>query len=1239
MYLSIYIYVYIFNQVSFFHFCIFAFFSFLPSTSMASSNDQSNTNSQLSKLVPIPANTLNPIQSIALKKPCLLKNIKQSTSISVSSSNALSESQSIPLYSSPNTPSTSASCRLKKKLSTLTKSFSPFQKSSCTTNISSSSSHQNSKSIHYASHSLNTSLPKNKNWTKAPSAGLILSENKNTNIKKDQHCSHTNPFPIESVSSCFTNVDANYLKNENPPVSIQAKRPSLTSRILFSKAQNGCSSLKSIRLRQKDDKSKTATDNCSIDNTSSHPNPPPKVYTQVNNSSKTYHTSSKNIQNDSNTLDHANPQFNVDNKASIYSHQNNLNDSVTQNLQNTSTSISLGTNTTLLPDPLLQSNSSSDNASKFKKRSSTSDYPHSVNTGYLTELQHSTDSNAPATVITNSSKSSFCNDSESNSSAPATPKTNPRKGLKKDLQQNETPRFSVPNTTSSFRSGSSSDSVSKWMSNNSTPTSLSTPLTSHSPSSEKSPRCRRASLNNIPSFLSRLFPESLFNSTAEKEMEPQNISADSSQDYENNIHQQNENTNNNTRFLQPSESDYLSYPSSKASDNNNPPLSNDPGNGLQTQVNHLVEDTNSTTSSPVSIVLPTCTEQKVSLQPSNSTSSNNTESTTSRRKSTKSSNRTTPNKTKSPRRKTKRKIKRVRRSASTTTTIPSLSSFSSSFSPSFNHSAPHLISPLTKTIRLRSPGFAKSANKSTHSFEHQDEKFQTPGTDPATEQTIQRKSKKQTIRLVPRSETWSPSTSVTKIFETGNPHSAQARIIPSHASKNYYTFGTDSEEEIKSLKAHNGNELRTYKQNPMLIPELVSMVVRHLYNMVPEPEEPDTKKPRPISLRRAMMMFDYEQAIRTWIWGLPETLEDYTSTADSSIPCDSNNEFSQKGTLLQCMLVNKLWYEETNRITNQRIHFQSNPEWQKFVKCNLFNSIYKHSWPYPHEEPQKPYLKARRPPQGLVYRNFWKPKALIIHQISNLSATEICSAFPLWCMSELKILELYGCSYLIPPPVLFQGGQLTCIILPGCFNLTDTVLAYIAQHCPNLQHLDIRACPLVTDESMVQVAQHCPNLSLLNIGRNSEGYKITGISVSMIARHTSITTLGLAGCDVDNASIWELVEFRGQYLERLSLNNCPLITSNSFPAALGYTPNLCVLELRGIPNLEELSPSQAFTIVGFKKWRESQGLSQPFIRGSDEFERAVREVEWNLEMDAVAERILRDDQGYVSQKLNGQQGA
>lgn len=343
-------------------------------------------------------------------------------------------------------------------------------------------------------------------------------------------------------------------------------------------------------------------------------------------------------------------------------------------------------------------------------------------------------------------------------------------------------------------------------------------------------------------------------------------------------------------------------------------------------------------------------------------------------------------------------------------------------------------------------------------------------------------------------------------------------------------------------------------QRALNTPDILKCIFEALDSYKVVPHELVQQRRKPLSLRHAQLMFgDTKKAVEALQYSHP------TTTPESPAPG-----------LYNCLLVNSMWYDTAVRVLDRQIFFRSSEHWLQF---------------------------ARRGASTLSR----KPRKLVLHKLAEAMQVEIDLLDTYELGEQLEWLEFYTCAGIAPSPSLL-GSQLTKIILPGCFRVNDRTMAHIAERCPQLRHLDIRACELVTDRGIKLIAKYCPQLELLNVGRTQGGEYITYKGIKHLARQTKLATLGIAGCHVDDRAVWELALNRGPKLERLSFNNCALLSDFGIPKALGYMPNLTVLEIRGCVHITNMKP-----LVLFKSYRERQG-QPPLIEGCEVIERRLQEA-------------------------------
>ncbi|KAG2219734.1 hypothetical protein INT45_007773 [Circinella minor] len=166
--------------------------------------------------------------------------------------------------------------------------------------------------------------------------------------------------------------------------------------------------------------------------------------------------------------------------------------------------------------------------------------------------------------------------------------------------------------------------------------------------------------------------------------------------------------------------------------------------------------------------------------------------------------------------------------------------------------------------------------------------------------------------------------------------------------------------------------------------------------------------------------------------------------------------------------------------------------------------------------------------------------------------------------TRLEQIDFYICDHVNNATIspLIQHGQLTHISLAGCYQITDECIIQVANTCQQLEHLDLRACGQISDVSISAIAMQCGELKHLNVGRVRDRHRITVNSIRLIAMHTKVTVLGLAGCQIDDECMLLMAQYRNHNLERISVNSCQRITNVTIKAYAQYCPNLSVFEMK-----------------------------------------------------------------------------
>ena len=353
------------------------------------------------------------------------------------------------------------------------------------------------------------------------------------------------------------------------------------------------------------------------------------------------------------------------------------------------------------------------------------------------------------------------------------------------------------------------------------------------------------------------------------------------------------------------------------------------------------------------------------------------------------------------------------------------------------------------------------------------------------------------------------------------------------------------------------------------IPEILERILRFLDDSSSVPQERPCQRRRPQSLSHAMLMYhgDQEKALEVW-------KETAALIKSEKLAITPNTEKS--GNLHSCLFVDKVWYSVAHSIIMERVYFDDASKFKKFVAFS----------------------------RNAEYNT--KPSLIVLHKLSKLKQDEVDVIASKLASANLKWLELYTCSDVFPSSLFFEKSfNLEKLILPGNKLVTDELLINISPRLQKLKELDLRACDKVSDSGIVSIATNCPLLTTCNLGRHRNGHLITSISLVALASHSNIETIGVAGCDITDAGLWELALLRGPHITRLSLNNCALLTNHSIPALLSTNsfPHLSVLEIRNIPKISDVKP-----IIFYKRWKHSRGVAV-LVEGCERLERLLKSEE------------------------------
>ncbi|CBK39232.1 Amn1p [Saccharomyces cerevisiae EC1118] len=336
------------------------------------------------------------------------------------------------------------------------------------------------------------------------------------------------------------------------------------------------------------------------------------------------------------------------------------------------------------------------------------------------------------------------------------------------------------------------------------------------------------------------------------------------------------------------------------------------------------------------------------------------------------------------------------------------------------------------------------------------------------------------------------------------------------------------------------------------IPEIVENIIKMIVSLESAniPKERPCLRRNPQSYEHSLLMYKDEERAKK-AWSAAQQLQD---------PPLVGRKEKKQGALFSCMMVNRLWLNVTRPFLFKSLHFKSVHNFKEFLRTSQETT------------------------------QVMRPSHFILHKLHQVTQPDIERLSRMECQN-LKWLEFYVCPRITPPLSWFDNlHKLEKLIIPGNKNIDDNFLLRLSQSIPNLKHLDLRACDNVSDSGVVCIALNCPKLKTFNIGRHRRGNLITSVSLVALGKYTQVETVGFAGCDVDDAGIWEFARLNGKNVERLSLNSCRLLTDYSLPIlfALNSFPNLAVLEIR---NLDKITDVRHF--VKYNLWKKS--LDAPIL--------------------------------------------
>lgn len=426
----------------------------------------------------------------------------------------------------------------------------------------------------------------------------------------------------------------------------------------------------------------------------------------------------------------------------------------------------------------------------------------------------------------------------------------------------------------------------------------------------------------------------------------------------------------------------------------------------------------------------------------------------------------------------------------------------------------------------------------------------------------------------------SDSESLPDLSDVSSTCSTPSAVTPTRASPTFLLDLPSMEHIPKLVFPAPAVEAISRKVTIFDVPELVYKIIEYadIQNTVVPNEVPPIRR-KPLSMNHATLIYGDEKQAQ-----LAMARPEISRSAALNV-------------LHTCLLVNKLFHRITKEIMSSKVFFSNGESFKKFIA---------------NDE---------------AFFSEFQPKTFVLNKLFYAKQPCIDRLARLVDFSKLEWLELYMCPRLDLPPSMYSQS-LKRLVVTGSRVAGDQLLVSAAQQCPNLEVLDIRACEHITDFGIYSIGQACLNLRSINFGRKHKGRLITSHSVaSLVSRNPNLHTIGLAGCHIDDRTIWEIAMSCGDRLERLLLNNCPFVTDQSLPKVLllNLLPNMSVLEMRFMDGVTNLEP-----VILFKRQQSAKGIPM-LVETCEKVLRQMQDRERQMDS-VVSQSIFRDISEWANSK-------
>ncbi|URE48866.1 transcription initiation factor [Musa troglodytarum] len=224
-------------------------------------------------------------------------------------------------------------------------------------------------------------------------------------------------------------------------------------------------------------------------------------------------------------------------------------------------------------------------------------------------------------------------------------------------------------------------------------------------------------------------------------------------------------------------------------------------------------------------------------------------------------------------------------------------------------------------------------------------------------------------------------------------------------------------------------------------------------------------------------------------------------------------------------------------------------------------------------------LCSNRKMNSRILRTYLNGSTTEIHLTDCSWASEdvIQDAFTSCNINHLRLVQLDLSGRCMPDYVLqtvldksqYSFPSLVTLSLKGAYRLTDNVLSVLASSAPSLKSINLGKCSLITSCGIISLAEKL-NLAELYID-NCQKIDVMQI-LPALETMEHLEVLSVAGAStVCDTFISRLMHACGYNMRELIVADCQKLTTKSVRAIGANCPNLCLLDLQRLNQLNDLA--------------------------------------------------------------------